>query len=116
MPNVQFFSDVASKWSHCVKWKLLDTGCEVEYNIQFLDSKNTSLGNVTIMDNNGLFCTNNFTNASSVIMWATFNDTKGDNSEQIFRETTTTTTKTTTTTRVITPTEGKNLFENCLNT
>ena len=98
-----------------MKWEQLDTGCEVEYNIQFLDSKNVSLNNVTIMGSNDSFCTNNFTSAFSVIMWATFNGTKGNNSGPVSLKTITTTTTTMTTITVTTHTEGNNLFENCLN-
>ena len=98
-----------------MKWKPLDTGCEVEYNIQFLDSKNISLGKVTIMDNIDSFCSNNFISASSVIIWATFNGTEGSDSGSTFLKTVTATTTTTTTIRVTTHAKGDNLFENYLN-
>ena len=96
-----------------MKWKLLDTGCEVEYNTQFLDSKNTSLGKVTIMGNINSFCTNNFISASSVIIWATFNGTKESDSGPTFLKTVTTTT--TTTTAIIVTTHAKGDIENYLN-
>ena len=94
-----------------VEWKLLDTGCIVEYNIQFLDNNGMILGNETVKkDNINFFCADNYTNASSVIMSATFNGVTGiDSAQTPFQITTTTTIPPTTT--VTRTTQGNMLYE-----
>ena len=62
------------------------------------------LGNVTINSNKTFFCTNDYGYALSVVMWATFNGIKGNNSiaeplQTTIRATTTTTLATFSTTR-----------------
>ena len=91
--------------SRRVQWQPLDTGCVVEYNIEFLDINGVTLDVETIMDNRTFFCTDRFDNASSVIMWATFKNETGNKSSVVSLQTTTTTTTTTTNT-VTTPSEG----------
>ena len=70
-----------------------------------------TLGNETITDNSSVFCTANYDNASSVIMWATFNGVMGKNSRLEPLKTTTTTTTITTTTIVTITNNGNVLHE-----
>ena len=58
---------------------MLDTGCAVEYNIEFRDDNNVILGTKT--SKSTLVCDTDYGNATSVIMWATFNSFRGNNSE-----------------------------------
>ena len=97
--------------SHRVQWQLLDTGCAVDYNIEFLDSKNVTLGIETINDYSSVFCTNDYGYASSVVMWATFNGVKGKSSLVVPLQMTPRTTATTTLTTVNTASKGKNLMK-----
>ena len=84
--------------SHRVQWQRLYTGCAVKYNIEFRDTNNMTLGVKTITGNNSFFCTDDFDNVSSVIMWATFKNETGFKSREVPLQTTTTTTTTATTT------------------
>ena len=59
-----------------VQWQVLDTGCAVEYNIGFRDDSNMILGNKT--SNSSFICDTDYGNATSVIMWATFNGFRGN--------------------------------------
>ena len=94
-----FFQNSNDKCGHEVQWKLLNTGCKVEYNIQFNDRNNSILGvKTSILGNKTFFCTNDYSSAWSVIMWATFNNIRGENSTKFLREFTTTTTTSTPTT------------------
>ena len=83
----------------------------MEYNIRFLDNNDVILGNETVnKDNINFFCADNYTNASSVTMSATFNGVTGIYSAQTpFQITTTTTTPPTTT--VTRTTQGNMLYE-----
>ena len=109
------FSEIVMKNGTGARWKELDTGCPVEYNIQFSNQNNLTLGNVTaILGNSTFYCTNNFSSAFTVIMWATFNNITGENSEVVPLRTFTTTTTTTssTPTTVNTTAEGNIHCEN----
>ena len=101
--SVTGFSNTQNCSSRRVQWQPLDTGCAVEYNIEFLDINNMSLDIETIMGSRTCFCTDRFDNASSVIMWATFRNETGNKSSVVSLQTTTTTTTTTT---VTTPSKG----------
>ena len=65
---------------------MLDTGCGVEYNIEFRDDNNVILGTKT--SNSTFVCDTDYGNATSVIMWATFSRFRGNDSEVIPIETT----------------------------
>ena len=65
-----------------------------------------TLGIETIRGNTSFACVDNYDNATSVIMWATFNGSRGTNSKIVPRQTTTTTTTTTTPTIVANTNEG----------
>ena len=60
-------------------WPSLDTGnCKVEYNIQLRSSSGTILSNITAISNNiNIYCTDDYPNTVSVIMWATHKGIKG---------------------------------------
>lgn len=105
-----FKSNTENCSSRRVQWLPLDTGCAVKYNMKFLDINNVSVGVRTVMDSSGVFCTEEFDSASSVIMWATFKNESGINSSVVFLQTTTTTTTTATT-----PSEGNILYKNRCN-
>ena len=84
--------------SHRVQWQRLETGCAVKYNIEFLDTNGGTLDVKTVTGNNSFFCTDNYDNVSSMIVWATFKNETGVKSRVVPLQTTTTTTATTTTT------------------
>ena len=88
---------------------MLDTGCAVEYNIEFRDDNNVILGNKT--SNSTFICDTDYGNATSVIMWATFNGFRGKDSEVKPLETTTTTTTTATSTIVTSTNKGNTPFK-----
>ena len=95
-----------------MKWRPLNTKCAVEVNIRFLDEKRVILGNETgITGNRTFFCANEYDNASSVIIWATFNNRSGDYSLPVALETTTTTTTTSSPTTATTFSTGNILYE-----
>ena len=58
---------------------MLDTGCAVEYNIEFCDDNNVTLGIKT--SNSSFVCDTDYGNAMPVIMWAAFNGFRGNDSE-----------------------------------
>ena len=58
---------------------MLDTGCAVKYSIEFRDDNNVILGIKT--SNSTFICNTDYGNATSVIMWATFNTFRGNDSE-----------------------------------
>ena len=58
---------------------MLDTGCAVEYNIEFHDDNNVILGTKSTYSN--FVCDIDYGNATSVIMWPTFNSFRGNDSE-----------------------------------
>lgn len=95
-----------------MQWQPLGTKCAVEVNIQFLNEKRVVIGNETgIAGNRTFFCTNEYDNASSVIIWSTFNNRRGDYSLAVTLETTTTTTSTSNPTTVTTSSEGNIIYE-----
>ena len=65
---------------------MLDTGCAVQYVIEFRDENNVILGIKT--SNSTFVCDTDYGNATSVIMWATFKSFKGSDSEVKALETT----------------------------
>ena len=71
--------------SRRVQWQHLDTGnCVVEYNIEFIDNCGTILGTVMGIGNNiSFYCTDDYANSSSVIMWAVQNGVKGTRSKAV---------------------------------
>ena len=71
--------------SRRVQWQHLDTGnCVVEYNIEFINNCGTILGTVTGINNNvSFYCTDDYANSSSVIMWAVQNGVKGTKSKVV---------------------------------
>ena len=83
---------------------MLDTGCAVEYNIEFRDDNNVILGIKT--SNSTFLCDTDYGNATSVVMWATFNGFRGVKSE-VTLKTTTTSTTTATSTTVTSTSKGK---------
>ena len=65
-----------------VQWQPLNTGtCPVKYTIQFRNSKGDVIGTVVNMNNSTSYCTNDYDNAISVVMWATYNGTQGNTAE-----------------------------------
>ena len=66
-----------------VQWQPIDTGtCPVKYNIQFRDNGSTIVGSVTGVKNNvNIFCTDDYSNSSSVTMWASHNGINGNKSQ-----------------------------------
>ena len=71
--------------SRRVQWQHLDTGnCVVEYNIEFINNCGTILGTVTGIKNNvSVYCTVDYANSSSVIMWAVQNGVDGTKSKVV---------------------------------
>ena len=69
--------------SRRVQWQHLDTGnCVVEYNIEFINNCGTILGTVTGIRNNvSFYCTDDYGNSSSVVIWAVQNGFKGTKSK-----------------------------------
>lgn len=56
----------------------------MEYNIEFINSCGTILGTVTGIKNNvSFYCTDDYANSSSVIMWAVQNGVKGTKSKVV---------------------------------
>ena len=88
---------------------MLNTGCAVEYNIEFRDDKNVILGNKA--SNRSPVCDTDYGNATSVIMWATFNGFRGSDSEVETLKTTTTTTTAATLTTFTFTNRGNILFK-----
>ena len=81
-----------------VQWQPLDTGnCSIEYNIEFRNSTDGVIDTVrNIRSENTFYCTNDYDNAISVVMWATYNVTQGIKSEaKLFTRTPESTTSTT---------------------
>ena len=73
-----------------VQWQPTDTGaCPVNYNIQFRDNSSTIVGSVTgVKDNVNIFCTDDYSNSSSVTMWASHNGVNGNKSQvELFHNT-----------------------------
>ena len=66
-----------------VQWQLINVGsCSVEYTIEFKNSAQDVIGTVKDIKNKTFFyCTSDFDNAASVIMWATYKGTQGIRSE-----------------------------------
>ena len=58
---------------------MLDTDCAVECNIEFRDDNNVTLGIKT--SSSSFICDTDYGNAMSVIVWATCNGFRGNNSE-----------------------------------
>ena len=89
--------------SRRVQWQHLDTGnCVVEYNIEFINNCGTILGTVTGIRNNvSFYCTDEYANSSSVIMWAVQNGVKGTKSKIVALFTTPQT--------ILTDTKGKHI-------
>ena len=58
---------------------MLDTGCAVKYNIEFRDDNNVLLGTKSTYST--FICDMDYGKAASVIMWATFNSFRGNDSE-----------------------------------
>ena len=95
-----------------MQWQPLNTNCGVEVNIQFLNKKDIILGNKTgIAGNQTYFCTIEYGNASSVIIWATFNNITGDYSLAVPLGTTTTTATSPTSAAVTTSSKGNTIYE-----
>ena len=88
---------------------MLNTGCTVEYNIQFRDDDNVILANKT--SNSTFLCDTDYGNAASVMMWAIFNGFRGSDSEVKPLETATTTTTTVTSTTVTSTNKGNTPFK-----
>ena len=68
----------------------IDTGtCPVNYNIQFRDNGSTIVGSVTGVKNNvNIFCKDDYSNSSSVTMWASHNGINGNKSQvELFHNT-----------------------------
>ena len=67
-----------------VLWQPLITGtCSVEYTIEFRDSTNDTIGIVGNITNTS-YCTSDYNNAKSVVMWATYKGKEGNKSNAIF--------------------------------
>ena len=73
-----------------VQWQPIDTGtCPVNYNIQFRDNSSAIVGSVTGVKNNvNIFCTDDYSNSSSLTMWASHNGINGNKSQvELFHDT-----------------------------
>ena len=66
-----------------MQWQPLDTGkCFVKYNIKFIDRCGRIVGNITTVRNNiSFYCTEDYANIYSLIIWATYNGVKGTESQ-----------------------------------
>ena len=82
-------SEKAGCLSH-VQWQPLDTGkCAAEYNIKFTDRFSRIVGIVkTVKNNITSFCTADYANIHSLIIWATYSGVKGTESQVIVLTTT----------------------------
>ena len=87
-----------------VHWHTVDTGlCLVEYTVQFLNDTGV-LGNITGIEHNNLsICSKEYFNATTIVIWATYNGTEGNKTRKMVSLTTTTATTTTTTSTTAEP-------------
>lgn len=78
-----FLTSNAVSCNRRVQWQRLDTGhCPVEYNIEFKDNCGNILGNVTDIGSNiSFYCTDDYADSYSVIMWASRNGVRGTKSQ-----------------------------------
>ena len=64
-----------------VQWQPINTGnCSVEYTIEFRNNINGTIGTEESITGN-FYCTSKYDNATSVIMWATYEGTQGFKSD-----------------------------------
>ena len=86
-----------------VQWQPANIGlCPVEYTVQFLNNTGL-LGNITSIEHaNRSICSNEYFNATSIEIWATYNGNEGIKTRKMLSLTTTTTTTATATTTITT--------------
>ena len=71
-----------------VQWKIINTGiCLMKYTIQFIDNRDNRRNVSSIVGD--FYCTNEYDNATSVILWATFRGRQGIKSQMTLLSTTT---------------------------
>lgn len=71
-----------------VQWKEINTGnCLVKYTIQFIDDGDNRRNVSSIVGD--FYCTNEYDNATTVILWATFRGRQSIKSQMTFLSTTT---------------------------
>lgn len=83
--KVKFFPNdgqVGCNGTRRVEWQPIKTGsCPVEYNIQFRKDEDIILGKIE--NTLGTFyCTSDYNNATSVVVWATYEVRQGNASEE----------------------------------
>ena len=67
-----------------VQWHPLDTGnCLVEYTVEFRNNTNNTIGIVENITKTS-YCTSDYNNAKSVVVWATYKGMRGINSSVQF--------------------------------
>ena len=67
-----------------VQWQPVDTGsCLVYYTIEFRSTTEGTIGFIVGIRGNS-YCTNDYDNSTSVIIWATYRGTRGVKSEKLF--------------------------------
>ena len=95
-PNaVPIVTAVKAYFRNCtlVQWEPINTGfCPVEYTVQFMNNSDTPGIVSNINYTKKQICKEQFLNATSVVIWATYNGTKGVESMVNVREFTTTAT------------------------
>ena len=67
-----------------VQWQPVDTGtCLVEYTVEFSNNRNNT---IVIVENitDTFYCTSDYDNAKSVVVWATYKGIRGTNSNVTF--------------------------------
>lgn len=109
--DIQFFqNDNQDKCNGTrrVQWQEIDTGfCLVKYIIQFIDDSGNRRNVSSITGH--FYCTNEYDNATSIILWATFGGRQGAVSQMTFLSTTTKQPSSTSTTTASSTHEGKTI-------
>ena len=108
----QKYKQVGCNGTRRVKWDPLITGnCSVKYTIEFRNGTNDTIDIVRNITDT-FYCTSDFDNAKSIVMWATYKGTEGDKSNVTFLTATPepSTPPSTTTSTTVTE-EGMQLFK-----